>query len=119
MLKLLKGNRMLKEQLQSNDKEFLKDDMKTMAEEDDSSMLKSKKMYLIDHLSEMERIQGYLPSLMKLKRLVKKCQCSFHDEDQYSSIKDAIMPNRIDHRINLVSSIFFFRCIKKIRNDYN
>lgn len=90
MVRLFKGNRMLKEPLQAADrKAFLNDP-------------KSKKMYLIDHLNEIERLRGYLPTLMNLKRLVKKCECSYRDEDQYSSIKDSMIPNRIGHRINLV-----------------
>ena len=92
MLKLLRGNRMmLKEQLNSNNKKMLIENSP-----------ENEKLYLVDHLSEIERVRGYLPSLMKLKRLVKKCQCSYKDEDQYSSIKDAMMPNHVDHRINLV-----------------
>lgn len=89
---------LLKQPLISNDKKALiGDKMKTLVEDP----VKTKKLYL----SEIERIRGYLPSLMKLKRLVKKCQCSYSDEDQYSSIKDA-MANRVaDHRINLVSLI--------------
>lgn len=91
----LRRNRILKEQLQSEDKkkQFI----------DSTSNTKFKRLYLIDHLPEIERIQDYLPTLMKLKRLVKKCQCSFRDEDQYSSIKDSVMPNHVNNRINLVS----------------
>lgn len=98
MVKLLRGNRMLlKQPLISSDRQSLiGDKIKTLVEDP----AKTRKLYL----SEIERIRGYLPSLMKLKRLVKKCQCSYSDEDQYSSIKDAMMPNRMDHRINLVGT---------------
>lgn len=101
MIRLLRGNRMLvKQQLISNGRKMLLDDDKDNLVNGPS---KSRKLYQ----TEMERIKEYLPSLMKLKRLVKKCQCSYRDEDQISSIKDAIFPNRVDHRINLV--IIYFR----------
>ena len=91
---------LLKQPLISSDRRrLIGDKVKSLVEDP----AKTRKLYL----SKIEHIRGYLPSLMKLKRLVKKCQCSYSDEDQYSSIKDAIMPmpSRVDHRINLVSIV--------------